>query len=148
MGQTTVFGYTPSPVLTASVTHATPRSGHATQRPTAHHPAGQQSPGVLLRGRGLPMVFAVAGRVCPASRVPGTCLRADDKPCASVAFPRPGRLRGAADEGTRAALRAIRQSHLPAQRHPMGRTVPVVSDAGGRLPARLSALHRTESGAG
>jgi putative transposase len=43
--------------------------------------------------------------------------------------------------------RAIGQSHLPAQRH-LGRTVPVMSDAGGRLPAHLSALHRTESGAG
>ncbi|MCK7501788.1 MAG: transposase [Comamonadaceae bacterium] len=47
-----------------------------------------------------------------------------------------------------AALRAVRQSQLPAHRHAVGQPLQVLADPGADLPARLPALHRTEPGAG
>lgn len=65
--------------------------------------------------------------------------------CPFANLGRTARSAGCIDESIGAALCSVCEPHVSPQRHIVGRPLPLVPDAGRRLPACLPALYRIES---
>lgn len=119
--------------LPATSSHAPACPSRTPWSSAACHPAREQLFCLLLRRRRLRALSPSFDGLGISLQLCRSCIRADDQPCTPAAHARRGGQRKHFDEAPRPALRPIYQPGLSAQRHAMGRQIPLLSHANGRI---------------